>query len=174
MPKNYDYEKTIKLKHHERPAKIDSSTGEVIEIKERPNNIPDGKSLLNYERFHMKNDKLAKVAKQTGLLSYEDLGIIDYMCTISEMGTNSLKPLTDDTSTRDLESLFDIPKNRVKKVFDKLFNLGVYLQITYYSAREDQKLTYWVLNPYISWKGKLRNDSMFKHFNDTAITKLIR
>ena len=32
---------------------------------------------------------------------------------------------------------------------------------------------YWVLNPNISWKGRLKDDSIFKHFSNTDISKLI-
>lgn len=169
----YVYNKPIKLKHSEIPAKLDQETGEITVIKKRQNNIPEGKSLLDYERFHMKNDKFSKIALQTKILSYEELGVIDYMCTLSEFGTNSLKPLNDEITSLELEAIFNISRNRVKKLFNKLFQLGVYLQITYYSNTEMTEVTYWVLNPYISWKGKLKEDSMFSHFKDTTITKLL-
>jgi hypothetical protein len=170
----YIYDKPIKLQHNEIPGKINQETGEVKPIEKRKNNIPDGKSLLDYEKFHLKNDKLSKVALNLKILSYEELGVIDYMCTLSEFGTNSLKPINNETSLVDLESIFSIPRQRIKSVFQKLFRLGVYLEITYFSAKEEKELTYWVLNPYISWKGRLKDDSMFSHFSDCYITKLIQ
>jgi len=168
------YTTQLKLDHNEIPAKINIETGEIKEIRKHVSNLPDGKSKLDYKRFHMKNDRLASVARDTKLLTYEDLGIIDYMCTISEMGTNSLKPLNSDTPTTIMVEKFGIDKRRIKPLFENLFKLGVYLEITYYSAREDREVTYWVLNPYISWKGRIKDDSMFNHFDDCIITRLIK
>lgn len=172
--KSYDYEKTVRLKHHEKAAKINTWTGEVKEVADRPNNIPDGKSKLDYERYHISNDKFIKAVISTGVLDYEHLGIISYMSSIAEINTNSLRPLTNDTTAVDLAEKFGINRKKVKVIFDKLFKVGVFLQLNYYSYSEDREVTYWVLNPYISWKGKLKDDSIFSHFKDTTIAKLLQ
>jgi len=166
------YTAQIKLRHNEVPAKIDLETGEIMEINKKPNNIPDGKSKLDYDRFHIKNDRLSNLVKN-GIISHEENSIISLMCSMAEMGTNALKPITDDTSLLLLGDHFSINRHRVGKVIDRLRILGVFLQIRYYSDSQQKELTYWVLNPNISWKGRLKDDSMFMHFSDTTITKLL-
>jgi len=165
------YTKEVKLKHDEVAAKINTRTGEVIEVKQRPNNLPEGKSKLDYKKYHITNDLFATRVK--GIFSYEEIGIVTYMSSIAEINTNSLKPLTNETSAVILGEKFGIDRKKVKKIFDKLFNWGVYLQLTYYSYSEDAKVTYWVLNPFISWKGNLKDDSIYTHFKDTNLTKLL-
>lgn len=171
MNTNYDYVKDLKLKHHEIPAKIDKRTGqvtEILDVERSGSNIPKGKSLLKYDRFNIVNSTL--FVKLTKYFTMEELGVISYMASIAEFNTNSLKPLSDETSLRELEEIFNISKNRIGKITDKLFKFGVFLQI---KVHVESVKEYWVLNPYISWKGRLKNDSIFEHFIGTDITKLI-
>lgn len=165
------YKREIKLENYEVPAKINKKTGEVKEVRYRANNIPDGKSRLDYRKYHISNDLFA--TRVQNVFTYEEIGIVSYMSSIAEINTNSLKPLTNETSAVELSERFGIDRRKVKKIFDKLFHWGVYLQITYYSYLEDAKVTYWVLNPFISWKGNLKDDSLFTHFYDTNLTKLL-
>lgn len=167
--KTYDFETTIKLKHDEIPAKINSQTGEVISLI-KPNNIPSGKSVNNMTNFTKLNCDVFPKLKMMGVLTMEEIGIISYMCSIAEFNTNSLKPLNNETNLQELAGTFDIGKNRVKRVFDKLFDLGVYAQ---FKIASNGTKEYWILNPNISWKGKLMNDTIFLHFKDCLITKLI-
>lgn len=169
--KDFDYESTIKLKHYESPAKINKQTGEVseIETKKKVNNIPKDKILCNINNFTKLNCNVFPKLKALGLLTMEEIGIVSYMCSIAEFNTNSLKPLNNETTLQDLADTFDIGKNRVKKVFDKLFNLGVYAQ---FKIAENGTKEYWILNPNISWKGKLVTDSIFKQFEKCTISKL--
>jgi hypothetical protein len=173
MKREYDYTQIVKLNHNEVASKINIETGEVTEIKQRVNNIPSGKSKLDYERFYIKNENFTKICKNLKLLTYEELGIVDYMCSISEFNTNSLSPLSDETTNIYLAETFDIPRHRIPKIMKKLFTLGVYLQLKYFSASLHKEVNCWVLNPNISWKGKLKDDSMFEHFKDTTISKLL-
>lgn len=168
------YEQTVKLPHNKKLVSVDIETGDMKELPKRMNNIPQGKSKLDYERYHISNDKFIKAIISTGVLDYEHLGIISYMSSIAEINTNSLRPLTNDTTAVDLAEKFGINRKKVKVIFDKLFKVGVFLQLNYYSYSEDREVTYWVLNPYISWKGKLKDDSIFSHFKDTTIAKLLQ
>jgi hypothetical protein len=49
-------------------------------------------------------------------------------------------------------------------------SLGVYAHIR---IHETEISEYWILNPYISWKGKLKSDSIFVQFANTKISKLL-
>lgn len=164
------YTQTINLEDNEVAAKISAETGEIKECKKRSNNIPQGKSLHRMDTFFKMNAQLMNRLKHSGLLSMEEIGVITYMSTIAEWNTNSLKPLNNDTSTRMLADFFLINRNKVSKVLDKLFKLGVYMQI---KIHKDDVVDYWVLNPNVSWKGTLASDSLFLHFEGTAINALI-
>jgi len=171
--KDTGYEQLLNLKHHEKAAKINTETGQITELPKRMNRIPKGKSKLDYERYHISNDVFIKKALSTNLLTNEELGIVTHMSSIAEINTNSLRPLTNDVTLKDLSARFQVPIKRVEKIFKKLFSLGVYAQLNYFSYSENQEVTYWVLNPYISWKGTLKNDSIFSAFADTLVCKLV-
>lgn len=164
------YTKELKLEHNELPAKINQETGEVKVIKPRPNNIPEGQSFLDYKKFGMLNIELTK--KLEKYFSNTELSIILKLINRCEFKTNSLKPFNDDTSVRLLAEEFNLSINTVPKVFKKLFDMGVYLQI---KISEDSTVNeYWVLNPYIFWRGKLKEDSLFTRFEKTDVTKLLK
>ena len=70
-----------------------------------------------------------------------------------------------------MAEIFNISPTIVNKTFDKLFDLGVYAQLKISTSNGNE---FWILNPYIYWKGKLKDDSLFIHFYDTTISKLLR
>jgi len=160
----------ISLNHEEILGKLNSATGEFIGIPVKSNNLPKNVSIKRMKNFFKMNTLLINKLKHSGLLNMEEIGIITYMSTIAEWNTNSLKPLNNDTSTRMLADFFMINRNKVNKVLDKLFKLGVYMQV---KIHKDDVIDYWVLNPNISWKGTLANDSLFSHFEGTIINSMI-
>ena len=160
----------IKIPHNKQLGTVDLGTGEFNEIKPTVNNIPEDKSLHKMNNFFKMNVTLINKLKHSGLLTIEEIGVITYMSTVSEWNTKSLKPSNNDTSLRMLAEFFGINKNRVKKVLEKLFKLGVYMQI---KIHKEDVIDYWVLNPNISWKGTLSTDSIFEHFRGTAINALL-
>lgn len=160
----------VRVKHNEVIQFINPDTGKIRELQSKPNNIPSTHTAKKMDKFFKMNNALISKLKHSGLLSMEEIGVITYMSTVSEWNTNSLKPLNDDTSLRNLSEFFLINKSRVKQVLDKLFKLGVYMQI---KIHKDDLVDYWVLNPNISWKGTLSEDSLFIHFEGTVINSLI-
>ena len=172
--KNWDYEQTVKLRHNEELIKVDVETGDMSKITKRNNNLPKGKSVLDYSRFHIGNDLFTKAMLKGNLMTNEELGIVSHMSSLAEINTNSLRPITDDTTLKELSERFRVDRRRVEAIFKKLFHLGVYMQLRYFSDSEQQEVQYWVLNPYISWKGKLKTDSIFMQFADTTIAKLLK
>ena len=163
------YSKTIKLKDNESLAKINQETGEVTVVGNRANNIPDGKSKLDYTNFSIINNEMLKVLLAE--CSSTEIKVILHLIYLSNFNNNSLQPLNDDTSTRELASIFGIDHKTVKKIFSNLKYLGVYLQLNI--TEVDGQKEYWILNPYISWKGKLKYDSLFETFRLTRIVKLL-
>lgn len=158
------YTKTLKLHHNEVPATINKETGEVKEVKQRPNNIPDGTSLQKFEAFSKVNDKAISFLES--VLTNEEMGIVFKMIKRSAYETNVMLPLNDETSYRELAEEFKIGKNKVDKIFTKLFNLGVYAQVRVANGPNSE---YWTLNPYISFKGRIISEAIKVYFNKTVI-----
>lgn len=159
----------IKLNDNESLAVINKDTAEVKEIRKRVNNLPDGKSPLVYDSFSIFNT--GGSAKLLPFFSNVELGVIMRMVIKSEYGTNSLRPFNDESGVREIADEFGISKSSVTKIFKKLFQFGVYLQLKV--GEVDGAKEYWVLNPNISWKGRLKQDSLFAHFANTLVTKII-
>ncbi len=174
MKRNWDYEQLVKANHNEVVSLTNVETGEIREVKKKLNKIPKGKSKLDYKRYHISNDFFAHTMLSNNVLTNEDLGVITHMSSMAEINTNSLRPLTDETTMRELAERFFLDRRRVDKIFKKLFTLGVYMQMNYFSDSEQREVTYWVLNPYISWKGNLKTDSIFAAFADTTIVRLLK
>lgn len=163
------YNREISLNDNEVPAKINIETGEVIEVKAKPASIPKGYSKLNYKQFGMLNLDITK--KLEHYFSNTELSVIFKMISRCDFNTNSLKPLSDDTSIRGLAEEFGISINTVPKVFSKLFSMGVYA--TFRITENQEENLYWILNPYIFWRGRLKNDAIFSYFSNTDIAKLL-
>lgn len=163
------YKIELKLNHNEAPAKINKETGEVIVVGNKPNNLPEGKSKLDYNNFCILNTSASK--ELTLLFSNEELGVIFHMVLMADFNTNALKPLNNDLSIRCKADILNLPRRKVLAITDKLFRYGVYMSVKIF---ENDANEYWVLNPYLSWKGKLKNDSLFYMFSDCPISKLLR
>lgn len=166
--KKYDYEQTLKLKNEEKAMKVNILTGEVTELTKRGNTLPFGKRLVKQTNFSKVNIDAIPLLKDK--LSNIELGIVFQMIGLAEYNTNSLKPLNNDTTVRELSERFGVGINQVKKNFKNLFDLGVYAQLSI--ARDDGN-EFWILNPYISFKGKTAEDSLFDNFQNTQITKYL-
>ena len=168
--KKYMYKHTATLQHNERLLKENQETGEVNYIPHIiPANIPDGKSKLDYQEFGMLNIKASKVLEKH--LSNLELSIVFKMISKCEFNTNSLKPLNNETSIRILAEEFNLSVNTVPKVLKRLYDLGVYMQLQI--VENSQENSYWVLNPYIFWRGRLKNDSLFITFSNTDLGRLL-
>lgn len=163
------YTKTLKLQNHESVAVIDKKTGEFKEVKQRPNNIPEGGSLQKFETFSKVNDKA--IAFLETVLSNEEMGIVFKMIKRSAYETNVMIPLNDEISYRELAEEFNIGKNKVDKIFTRLFNLGVYAQIKVANGPHSE---YWTLNPFISFKGRIISEAIKVYFDKTIIATAVQ
>ena len=159
----------IKLESNELPAKVNSETGEIKTITARGNNIPDGRELHNPE------GKFTKAYEEAwdyllDHLSDKEMVIVTRMMHMARPSSNSLEPLNDSTSINELAETFHIHRNHVKKIFDNLMNNGVYAEFKF--GAYDGIRHYWVLNPYISFKGKTIDSGIADLFRETRIAKL--
>ncbi len=163
-----DYEQVVKLHHDEKAVKVNVVTGELVEITKRVNNIPKGKRIVKQEDFTKVNNRVIPFLKKN--LSHEELSIVFQMIGMAEFNTNSLKPLNNETTIKDLTEQFGVGKNQVSKYFKRLFDLGVYAQ---FKIAKDGEKEFWILNPYISFKGRTAEDSLFDNFKGTKIADFI-
>lgn len=159
------YERTIKLQDDSRLVEV-TRDGEYKELKQRPNNLPSGKLKTNYEEFGIINIKaLTELIK---LIDNEHIGVIAHMIQLADYRDNSLSPLCDNLSLRLKGEALSINKDRVNKICDKLFSIGVF------GKWDSDGNKCWVLNPNVCAKTKFLNDSLYGLFRDSTISKLVR
>jgi len=163
------YQKTVSLKSNEVAAKLNIETGEVTEIKSRPNNIPDGKEKFEYDASFTKSYEKSWLYLVSNLKPHE-LKIAVKMGTMTEYSTNSLAPLDNDMQMQELSELFGIGINQVRKSFKRLMDIGVYASFTYGHYKRGT-VTEWVFNPFISFKGKLIDSDLKNLFINTPVAR---
>jgi hypothetical protein len=158
----------IKLQDNEKLYKI-TDDGEMNEVKKKVNNIPKGKELFTPDKYFTKNYIKAWNYLLDNLTAIE-LKIALKMSVMAEYNTNSLIPLDNKTTMRDLAEFFNIGINTVKKAFHNLFKQGVYASFNYYHYLRGD-VEEWIFNPYISFKGRLVDSDIKELFNDTKVAK---
>jgi len=157
---------------------LNKTTGEMcppIEIEApvkqgRKNNIPDGKQLHMVKEFYSKSYERSWDYLLDHLTPVE-LKIVIKMGNMAEINTNSLAPLDDTTTLKSLADFFGVGKNHIKIALKNLFKIGVYASFKYSHYRRGP-VEEWILNPYVSFKGKLAQSDIAKLFVNTDIAKL--
>lgn len=163
------YEQRVKLKDNETLATVDTETGEFKLITKRPNNIPENK-----EKF-VADAKFSKQYSKSWLYLLDNLSLVEIkianrMSVMAEHTTNSLAPLDDKTTVRELADYFGIGINSVKKAFKHLFDLGVYASFEYCHYQRGH-VKEWIFNPFISFKGVLIDSDIKELFINTKVAK---
>lgn len=164
------YERTIKLNHNEVAAKVNMETGEVTEIKQRPNNIPYNKESWNPGPFSKRYNAAWDYLLEN--LSDKELTIVTRMVLMARPNSNSLEPFNDLSTVEELASKFHIHRNSVRQMFNNLLKHGVYAEFKF-GAKNGIK-HYWVLNPYIDFKGKTIDKALIDLFRETVIADLVK
>lgn len=163
------YEKKIRLAQDEVAAKINTRTGEVVQEREYKNNLPEDKVVFNPEGRYRKMYDIAW-SYLLDTMKPVELGIIVRMTQMTRMNSNSLAPLSDTTTSLELSETFGVHRNYVKNTFKKLLKHGVYADFKFGDGNQIKH--YWVLNPYISFKGKTMSKALQDLFRESPIAKL--
>ena len=163
------YTRSLKLKDNEIPAKINMETGEIKEVRNIFNSIPEGKELW------LKNEKFTKMFTYSwkflvGNLKSDELKVLIVMSLMAQSGTNSMPPLNEDVPMMQMEEYFGVDRRKLPKIFKTLFEIGVFARFEVANEEELYK-TYWILNPYISFKGRLISSDITRLFYGTKIEK---
>lgn len=164
---SYDYKQEIELNNDEIPAKMNISTGEVTTLASKaktksnnPNAIPFEPKAM-FARTYTAAWKLLET--QT---TDSEFRVAFKMALRAKAFTNSLEPLDEDVTIRELAEEFSVGVNSVSKVFKKLFDLGVYGKFEV--AKQDAHFKrYWVFNPYLSFNGKSIDKGISELFKNT-------
>jgi len=163
------YTQEVKLQDNETLLIINKETGNIKEPKKRINNIPEGKELFEPKGIFRKDYTKTWKYLKTELTPFE-FSVAFELALLAKANTNSLEPLSDDTTVSQLVEKFKISRNKVKPLFNKLFRLGVYAKFEVYDITKPYT-KYWILNPYLSFSGKLINSDIAKLFLGTLLTK---
>jgi hypothetical protein len=167
--RKYDYQVLLNLNHDELAAKINNETGEIIPYVKQPNNIPSNK--IVFEPSAM----FSKTYNNTWNFITNEFSHIEVVATInliliSKMNTNSLIPLTDKTTIKELSVILKISINRVTKVINKLFEYGVFGRFEVVKPNVEYT-KYWILNPFLGFRGKIIDVEIIHLFEGTHIHK---
>lgn len=164
------YNYTYKLEHDQRPAVLDVTTGDIKEIDTKHMTTRDtGASIFNQDASFFKSFSGAWEWLYYRLSPLE-LKVVVYLAMKAAPITNSLEPLNDDSSVRDLANVVDISKSKITVVFTKLLELGVYGK---FEVVEEGKryMKFWILNPHLAIKSKVIKDGVVKLFQGTELSK---
>jgi len=104
------------------------------------------------------------------VLSANELKVAHYLSMIAKDENNSLEPLNDKVKIEELMTTFNLSKNMVKPILNKLFNLGVYGKFETVDF-EKGYTNYWIFNPYLSFSGKMIKSEIASLFKNTHCAK---
>lgn len=161
------YTKELTLQHNEIPASINIETGEIKEFKPfkshklKDNSMEVFKHDQPYQRTFTRAWLLLET--QTNTLEYK---VAYNMGLMAKAYTNSLEPLTPESTVRQVSELLNIDRNKVTSIIDKLYKLGVIAKFEVYNRNEIYQ-NYWVFNPYLSFNGKTIKKEVTTLFDKT-------
>lgn len=163
----YKYE--FNLPHNCGPAMINKETGLTSEIAVRPNNIPEDKEIFEPKGTFKKDytNSWKFLDKHLTPLEYKAAHTLAMM---AKANTNSLEPLNDETTLKELMEILNVSINKVKPILAQLFEFGVYGKFQVKEAHIPYT-KYWVFNPYLSFSGKIINSDISNLFRKTHCAK---
>jgi|TARA_R110000851_G_scaffold48002_1_gene116345 hypothetical protein len=163
------YTKKVEYKNHERPAKINMETGEIIEVstdikKDRRN---EGRIFFNASKGLKFTRRFEDAWSELDLLTNDSEYLVAIrLADLAKAFSSSLEPLNDDTSILELSKVLNKNRRAIKKILDKLFKLGVYAKFAV-SDKNYKEKKYWVFNPYLSFNGTHILEDTLILFKDT-------
>lgn len=163
------YQKTVNLNQDETLLKLNHETGEVVEVKDKANNIPQGKEIFEPNALFRKDYTNSWKFLQKNLTPLQ-MSAAMALALMAKANTNSLEPINDETGVRELSEKLNVSVNKVTSVLKKLYELGVYGKFAVAEIDAPFK-KFWILNPYLSFSGKLINSDIADLFAKTHIYK---
>lgn len=160
--RTWDYEKNIKLKHHEAPAKINKETGEVTILGES-NTIE-----ISYNNYIMIDTATLKTLVDENLLTRVEKGYIVEFATMLRTQYNAIFNNNVPHTIDSLSEYFEMNYNRMSSTLKTLTKKGILAKLD----TGDRKM--YILNPYLARKRKYIDSEtalIFKKFTHKKVSK---
>jgi hypothetical protein len=168
-----NYEKTIKLSHKEIAAKVNIETGDITTFETKQKHQPRDKSMDYFESDQPYKRQFYKawelLETQTSALEFR---VAEKLGRIAAVYTNSLAPLSPESTKVELSEALGIDRSMVEKTIDKLFKLGVIGKFEVYDRLEKHH-KFWLFNPYLSFNGKVIKRDVKTLFDKTFYANII-
>ena len=163
------YSKEVKLHHNEEVMFVNIETGELREAPKKINNIPRGSNVFESKAL-FKKDYQNTWFFLKGVLTPIEYKAAHTLTMMAKSNTGSLEPISDESTIRQLMEVLDVSKNKVKPIMDRLFEFGVYGKFEAYKP-ERPYTKYWIINPYLSFSGKIIKSDIQELFEGTHCEK---
>lgn len=147
----------IKLQDNEVAAKINLTTGEIIEMKS------DRREYFSESTIFRKSDSNSWTFLFREL-SYEEF--------LAAEALTKLDRLNDRIVLRHLIKQLSLSSGEAKLILETLFDYGVYARLGV--MKPGQPYLNWIINPYLSFGGQLIDSSVAELFNGTHVEKAFR
>ena len=164
------YSKKVDYKNHERPAKINMETGEIIEVptgikKDKRNN---GRVWFNSDAKFKRHFEDAWDLLES-LTNDKEYLVAIKLSKLAKSFSSSLEPLNDETSIRELSRILKRDKRAINKILKKLYDLGVYGKFSVTDANYKEK-KFWIFNPFLSFNGTHIDEDTLILFQNTRFS----
>jgi hypothetical protein len=133
--------------------------GEWFEYNDEIKNYFNISSLFNYQTISRENYLLWDYIEE--IFTPKEYLIVHKLYRLSEAPYNYV-PLTNDMTYEDVSSILNTDRRKIKSLLDRFMDLGIY------TTQEYTK--FWILNPYLSFGGKLIHSDIAKLFEGTKLT----
>ena len=167
------YHQNIKLEDNEQAFKVNVETGDVKELPFRKNNIPIDKEKLKYNEFVILNKKMQYLI-HNNVITHEENSVLMMLSHMTEIGTNSLDPISLETNYVQWGEYVNLDRRKIKTIREKLFKIGAIASFRYFSDRRQKEVEMLILNPIVSFRGRLIPKDISMLFRDTLITRLLK
>ena len=163
------YKKEVSVFHDEVLLAVNQETGEIRDLPQRKNNIPKDSTLIDSKALFKKH------YQNSWFFLKEVLTPIEYkaahtLAMMAKSNTNSLEPLNDESTLKELMQVLNMSINKVKPILNKLFDLGVYGKFEVYKPERPYTKS-WIFNPYLSFAGRIIKSDIAELFVGTHCEK---
>ena len=100
----------------------DLETKEFSKVPNKKNNIPKDMQTFGITEKGWKKSFDHSWDYLDTVLSDLEMRVVLKLCRMAEMNTNSLKPLSDETTQIEISETFNIDRRKAKIMFEKLYN----------------------------------------------------
>lgn len=148
------YKKELEFQDNEMPIAVNKETGEIREFKKfRSYKLKDNTmEVFTHDQPYARTFTRAWKLLETQT-SETELRAAWQLAVMAKAYTNSLEPLTPETSSRSIAKELNLDYRKTTAIIDKLYKLGVIAKFEVYNRNEVYQ-NYWVFNPYLSFNGR--------------------